>query len=145
MTDPRPIWWSVAEVEAPAEWIVAFNALTDEDRADALGLAAAIFVARVRRRTGRGPTFSELFAELFKNEPLHPEWPSGLTYPVRATIHHAFRLHVAIQWKRGGWISWDPGVERSLRVGPTFRERSRARQAARARRSAAVFDLRDWS
>lgn len=133
MTDPRPIWWSAAEVEAPAEWIAAFKALTDKVRSDALGLTAAIFIARVRRRTGRGPTFSELFAELFEDEPLHPEWPGGLTYPVRANIHHAFRLHVAIQWKRGGWISWDPGVERSLRVGPEFRERSRARQAARAR------------
>lgn len=98
-----------------------------------MGLAAAIFIARVRRRTGRGPTFSELFAELFPHHQLHPEWPPGLTYPVRATIHHAFRLHVAIQWKRGGWISWEPGVERSLRVGPTFRARSRARQAARVR------------
>lgn len=133
MTDSRPIWWSAAEVEAPAEWITTFRALTDEERADELGLFAAIFIARVRRRTGRGPTFSEFFAELFQEHALHPAWPAGLTYPVRATIHHAFRLHVAIQWKRRGWISWDPGVERSLRVGPAFRERSRARQAARAR------------
>lgn len=133
MTDPRPILWSATEVKAPDAWIEAFNSLTAEERADELGLAAGIYVARVRRRTGRGPTFSELFAELFKDTPLHPEWPSGLTYPVRATIHHAFRLHVAIQWRRRGWISWDPGVERSLRVGPTFREQSRARQAARAR------------
>ncbi len=133
MTDPRPIWWSATEVEAPNAWIEAFIALTEEDRSDELGLAAGIFIARVRRRTGRGPTFSELVAELFADEPLHPEWPTGLTYPVRASIHHAFRLHVAIQWKRRGWISWDPGVERSLRVGPTFRARSRARQAARAR------------
>lgn len=133
MTDSRPIWWSAAEVEAPAEWIEAFNSLTKEERADELGLAAGICIARVRRRTGRGPTFSELFAELFKDAPLHPKWPEGLTYPVRATIHHAFRLHVAIQWKRRGWISWDQGMERSLRVGPTFREHSRARQAARAR------------
>lgn len=133
MTDSRPIWWSAAEVKAPDAWIAAFRALTDEEQADEMGLTAAIFIARVRRRTGRGPTFSELFAELFPHDQLHPEWPPGLTYPVRATIHHAFRLHVAIQWKRGGWISWDPGVERSLRVGPTFREKSRARQAARAR------------
>jgi hypothetical protein len=133
VTDPRPIWWSATEVDAPDTWIEAFDALTDEERADEMGLTAAIFIARVRRRTGRGPTFSETFAELFPSSQLHPEWPPGLTYPVRATIHHAFRLHVAIQWKRRGWICWDPGVERSLRVGPTFRERSRARQAARAR------------
>ena len=133
MTDSRPIWWSATEVEAPGSWVEAFNAHTDEARADRLGLAAGIFIARVRRRTGRGPTFSELFAELFKQEPLHPDWPPGLPYPVRATIHHAFRLHVAIQWKRRGWISWDPGVERSLRVGPSFRLRSRERQAARTR------------
>lgn len=133
MTDSRPIWWSAEEVEAPDAWIAAFSALTDEERAEEMGLTAAIFIARTRRRTGRGPTFSELFSELFPHDQLHPEWPPGLTYRVRATIHHAFRLHVAIQWKRGGWISWDPGIERSLRVGPTFRARSRARQAARAR------------
>ncbi len=133
MDESQPIWWSAAEVKAPDAWIEAFNALTAEDRADELGLAAAIFIARVRRRTGRGPTFSETFSELFPHDQLHPEWPTGLNYATRSAILHAFRLHVAIQWKRGGWISWDHGVERSLRVGPTFRERSRARQAARTR------------
>jgi Calcineurin-like phosphoesterase len=102
VTDSRPIWWSATGVEAPDAWIAAFRALTDEERANEMGLTAAIFIARVRRRTGRGPTFSELFSELFPRDQLHPEWPVGLTYPVRATIHHAFRLHVAIQWKRGG-------------------------------------------
>ena len=133
MTDSRPIWWCATEVEVPRAWAEAFDALTEDARADAFGLAAGIFIARVRRRSGRGPTFSELFAEVFKHEQLHPQWPAGLSYPARSTIHHAFRLHVAIQWKRRGWISWEHGVERSLRVGPTFREHSRARQAARAR------------
>ncbi|GAA1218382.1 hypothetical protein GCM10009587_23250 [Microbacterium maritypicum] len=133
MIDSRPIWWSATEVEAPRAWIEAFDALTEGASVGRRGLAAGIFIARVRRRTGRGPTFSELFSELFKDEPLHPEWPAGLAYPVRASIHHAFRLHIAIQWRRSGWISWDPGVERSLRVGPAFREQSRARQAARSR------------
>lgn len=133
MTDSRPIWWSATEVYAPNSWTEAFKALTDDERADELGLAAGIFIVRIRRRTGRGPTFSETFSELFPHDQMHPEWPAGLTYPVRASIHHAFRLHVAIQWRRRGWISWDPGVERSLRVGPKFREQSRARQAARTR------------
>ena len=131
VTDLTPTWWIATDVEAPREWQDAFEALTEEKRADHLGLAAGIFVATVRRRTGGGPTFKELFAALFNDKTLHPEWPAGLNYVTRTAILHAFRLHVAIQWKRGGWISWDKDVERSLRVGPTFRERARAHQAAR--------------
>ncbi|GEK85187.1 hypothetical protein GCM10007198_19180 [Microbacterium aerolatum] len=132
MTDSRPIWWRATEAPPPAAWCDAFDALTTDELADHQGLGAGIYIARVRRRTGRGPTFSELFAEIFKDTPLHPEWPEDLTNSQRSAIRNSFRLHVAIQWKRRGWISWDPGVARSLRVGPTFRERSRARQAARA-------------
>ncbi|WP_241965157.1 hypothetical protein [Microbacterium telephonicum] len=100
--------------------------------ADELGLAAAIFIARVRRRSGTGPTFRELFDELFQSRPLHPEWPTGLNRQARSRIHRAFIMQVAIQWKRRGWISWDPGVTHSLRTGREFRVRSRAFQASRA-------------
>lgn len=131
MTDSRPVWWSASEIEAPDAWREAFEALTADADADRHGLTAGIFIARVRRRTGRGPTFTELFGEVFREEFLHPEWPPGLSNASRVAILRSFRLHVAIQWKRRGWIAWDPGVARSLRVGPTFRERSRARQAAR--------------
>lgn len=133
VTDLRPTWWIATDVAAPREWKDAFEALTEEKRPDHLGLAAGIFVATVRRRTGSGPTFKELFAALFNDKPLHPEWPAGLNYVTRTAILHAFRLHVAIQWKQGGWISWDKDTERSLRVGPTFRERARAHHLARAR------------
>lgn len=133
MTDSRPIWWSAIEVEAPETWRDAFEALTDDATADSHGLTAGIFIARCRRRTGRGPTFAELFSEVYKAEPLHPEWPEGLSNAARAAILRSFRLHVAVQWKRRGWVAWDPGVARSLRVGRTFRERSRKRQAARTR------------
>lgn len=37
-----------------------------------------------------------------------------------------FRRHVAIDWRRCGYIGYDAHVARSLRVGPRFRERSRA-------------------
>lgn len=133
MTDHRPIWWSATEVEAPGAWIEAFDTLTTDAVADRHGLTAGIYIARVRRRTGRGPTFTELFGEVLKEERPHPEWPAELSNVARAAIGRSFRLHVAIQWKRRGWIAWDPGVARSLRVGPAFRECSRARQAARAR------------
>jgi hypothetical protein len=131
VTDSRPIWWTATEVEAPDTWRAAFAALTADTVADRHGLTAGIFIARVRRRTGRGPTFTELFGEVFKDEPLHPEWPPGLSNASRAAVLRSFRLHVAVQWKRRGWVSWDPGVARSLRVGRTFRECSRKRQAAR--------------
>lgn len=127
----KPTWWTSPEVAVPDAWIQRFDALTDEQQADHFGLAAGIFIATVRRRTGRGPTFKQLFAALFAKEPLHPEWPAGLNYATRAATLHAFRLHIAIQWKRGGWIGWEKDEERSLRVGPTFREQARAHQAAR--------------
>lgn len=133
MTDSRPIWWSTIEVEAPESWRDAFEALTDDATADRHGLSAGVFIARFRRRNGRGPTFSELFAEVFDEEPLHPDWPEGLSNASRAAVLRSFRLHVAIQWKRRGWVAWAPGVARSLRVGRTFRERSRERQTAKTR------------
>lgn len=131
MTDPRPVWWSSTEIEAPETWRDAFEALTDDAAADRHGLTAAVFIARFRRRARRGPTFSELFGGVFEEASLHPEWPDGLSSAARAAILRSFRLHVAVQWKRRGWIAWDPGVARSLRVGRTFRERSRERQATR--------------
>lgn len=133
VTDLKPTWWTAHDVDPPDAWIQRFDALTDEEQADRLGLSAGIFIAGTRRRFGHGPTFKELFAALFKDQPLHPEWPEGLNYAARSSILHAFRLHVAVQWKRGGWISWDKDVERSLRVGPTFRQTAREWQASRAR------------
>jgi hypothetical protein len=128
--DTRPIWWHAVEGNPPIEWQLAFEALTDEEFADKWGLAAAVFIARTRRRTGRGPTFSEMFRALLPEETgALPEWPAGLNYHARFQLMGSFRLHVAIQWKRQGWINWDTGVERSLRVGRRFREESRARQA----------------
>lgn len=131
MTDSRPIWWRAADRDVPAEWVESFDALTSDALVDHYGLAAGVFITRTRRRTGQGPTFSEMFRELFEEGTLHPEWPPGMNNPTRTAIQDSFRRHVAIQWKRRGWISWDPGVPRSLRVGHVFRERSRAWQAAR--------------
>jgi len=130
MNESRPTWWVATQVDPPEEWIERFNALAEDTCADRYGLRAGVFIARVRRRTGAGPSFSEMFTEVLQGEPLHPAWPEGLDYAVRAAIQRSYRLHVAVVWKRRGWISWTRGVTRSLRVGITFRERSLAHHAS---------------
>lgn len=109
-----------------------FEAFTGEDTADEWGLAAAIFIARTRRRAGHGPTFSELFAYLIPDAAgLPSRLPNGYSYMERRRLAGEFRLAAGIEWKRRGWISWEPGVTRSLRVGRVFREHSRALRASR--------------
>jgi len=129
---PQPSWWRIGVGHPPDDWVKAFEKLTAEAAVDDWGLAAAIFVARTRRRSGRGPTFRELFRALL------PDWdgvpsrlPPELNYAARKRVIKDFRLQAATVWKRAGWISWDPGIARSLRVGRTFRQRSRQHQAHR--------------
>lgn len=127
---PQLSWWRIGAGCPPDDWVEAFEALTTDDAVDDWGLAAAIFIARTRRRSGRGPTFRELFRALL------PEWdgvpsrlPPELNYAARKRVIKDFRLQAAIVWKRAGWINWDPGIARSLRVGRRFREQSRHHQA----------------
>lgn len=81
----------------------------------AVGLAAAVQVARYRKRHGYGPTFSELFGVLFTG--------SGVDWDRDRRLTFTFRHHLAVHWKRAGWIRWD-GTHRSLATGPTFRRAS---------------------
>jgi hypothetical protein len=132
IVNPRPIWWRAVPDPPPAAWTMMFHFFTDGDTVDEWGLAAAIFIARVRRRTGRGPTFSELFGYLLPDTSGLPSpFPDGYSYMERRRLAGEFRLSAAIEWKRRGWISWEPGVTSSLRVGRVFREHSRALRAER--------------
>lgn len=139
IVDPRPIWWRAVPDPPPAAWMAMFEAFTGEETADEWGLAAAIFIARTRRRTGYGPTFSELFAYLIPDAAgLPSRLPDGYSYMERRRLAGEFRLAAAVEWKRRGWISWDPGATRSLRVGRVFREHSRALRAGRVTKDAAT-------
>ncbi|MDQ4215058.1 hypothetical protein [Microbacterium capsulatum] len=133
--DPRPIWWRSVDGPPPTPWVDVFASFTGTDTADEWGLAAAIFIAQTRRRTGMGPTFSEMFLELL---PDTDGIPSSIVdefdYRERRQLIGDFRIHAAIEWRRRGWISWERGVERSLRVGKVFRAHSRRFQAERAAR-----------
>jgi hypothetical protein len=127
-----PIWWQNIEAPPPAEWVYMFEEFTGGDTAEHWGLAAAIFIAQTRRRTGQGPTFAELFSHLLPDT-------KGIPGPIPATLQSAerraavagFRGHVAIEWRRRNIISFDKGALRSLRVGREFRDRSRHRQLSR--------------
>ncbi len=112
----------------PTAWVETFLSFTGDESADEWGLAAAIFVARSRKRTGSGPTFAELFGELIPDGGGFPSRLPDMSFLERRQVVGAFRLHVAIEWRRREWINWDHGVERSLRTGRTFRTRSRAHQ-----------------
>lgn len=131
MTNSSPIWWQGIEAHPPATWVYAFEDFTGEDTADQWGLAAAIFVAQVRRRTSGGPTFAELFMHLLPDSRGLPgPLPAGMDFMERRRAIAGFRGHAAIEWRRRGMISFDKDVMRSLRVGRTFREHSRRRQQA---------------
>lgn len=96
------------------------------DHATERGLMAAVLVARARHRSGRGPTFSELFDALIPsvdNGRLVPTWQA-----LEASERQTIRYHAAIHWRRLGWLSWSRS-ERSLQCGPVFRDASRRRRA----------------
>lgn len=123
-------WWRGVSYPPPAAWKYAFEEFTNEDSADEWALAAAIFIARYRRRHSQGPTFRELFEHLLPDSggvpsPLPKEWEAS----DRRHGSTGLRRHVAIEWRRRGYIGYDTHVTRSLRVGPRFRERSRALNA----------------
>jgi len=129
-SNPYPIWWRGITSAPPAQWSYVFEELTGQDTADEWALAAAIFVARTRRRTGHGPTFAELFAELLPDTGgLPAPFPGSLDFVERRRAVTGFRGHTTIEWRRRGMIGWDRDVPRSLRVGKAFRERSRQRQS----------------
>lgn len=131
-SDSYPIWWRGIEVPPPAEWTYMFESLTGDDTGDEWALAAAIFIAQTRRRTGIGPTFAELFTHLIPDSNgLPAAFPREMEFMERRRAVAAFRGHVTIDWRRRGLISFDKGITRSLRVGRAFRERSRHRQLAR--------------
>lgn len=136
MHEAYPIWWRGADAPPPTEWAYMFDAFTGDETAEEWALSAAIYIAQVRRRTGAGPTYSELFAFLLPDtRGLPGPFPVGLEPDERRRAISGFRGHVAIEWRRRGMINFDKGVKRSLRVGREFRERSRQRQQRTKNRS----------
>lgn len=132
MAASYPTWWQGSEVPPPSTWAYVFEEFTGEDSAEHWALAAAIFIAQTRRRSGVGPTFSELFVHLLPDtDGLPGPFPGDLDFLARRRVIASFRGHAAIEWRRRGMISFDKGVMRSLRVGREFRARSRRRQLLR--------------
>lgn len=139
--DTRPTRWRLT-TDVPPDWAAAYDALTSDEGTEAFGLAAAVFISRTRKRTGRGPTFAEMFDVVQAlDAALSPPWPDGASkISQRATVQ-SFRYFVAAHWKRRGWISFERGLERSLRTGRKFRERSNERQRQRVSQSQAQVNL----
>lgn len=127
---PTPYWR--LDVDPPEAWDAAFAELTSEPGADHWGLRAAIYIARIRRRAGRGPTFAELFEHLAQSNPAFLPQPLDDSIPgsQRRAAGYAFRRYVCIEWRRREWINWGPQPH-SLRVGQRFRHASRAHIARR--------------
>lgn len=130
--DPNPIWWRGISAPPASTWAYVFEDFTGDDTAQEWALAAGIFIAQTRRRTGYGPTFAELFRHLLPDTSgLPAPFPEELEFVERRRAISGLRGHVAIDWRRRGMINWDRDVTRSLRVGRTFRELSRTRQLLR--------------
>ena len=123
-----PIWWRRIDAPPPAAWAYIFEQFTGDETADEWGRAAAAFIAQVRARTGRGPTFSELFAYLLPDTSGMPgPLPEELGRVERWRARSGFRFHAAIEWRRRGMIAFDRDVPRSLRVGRRYRQLRRSR------------------
>jgi hypothetical protein len=137
---PNPIWWRGVARPVSASWAYVFEDFTGEDTAEHWALAAAIYVAQVRRRTGHGPTFAELFMHLLPDSNgLPASFPPELDFLERRRVTSAFRGTAATEWRRRNMIAWDAGVMRSLRVGRTFREQSRQWRRSRGDALGAVL------
>lgn len=129
-TKPSTSWWRGVSHPPPAAWCYAFEEFTNDETADQWALAAAIYIAQYRRRHSQGPTFRELFEHLLPDSGGVPSrLPSEWDAFDRRRGSNGFRRHVAIEWRRRGYISYDKQITRSLRVGPRFREQSRALNA----------------
>lgn len=119
----RPPVLSVGELPMAVRASLA-SAANDES----LGLVAAIEIARFRKKNGIGPTFSELFAKLEQVGAIALDWEG------EGDVIFAFRYHIAVHWRRHGWVSWNLST-RSLATGRTFQAASAAhRDLVRARK-----------
>ena len=112
-----------APKDLPHEWRQLFLELTGNDSAHQWGLRAAIAITRYRKVHGRGPSFAQLFDTLLEIRPGVEDENPDRRVPKYAT--YRFRHHVAIHWRRLGWIEWNHSA-RSLRAGRAFRAASRA-------------------
>lgn len=96
---------------------------------DELALRASVSIARFRKKHRRGPTFAELFESLADTVAGDiADWPSD------SKNTYSFRHHLAVHWRRLGWIIWDHR-ERSLATGRRFREASWAHSRRNPTRS----------
>ena len=84
-----------------------------------LALQVAVFIARYRKQHRRGPTFAELFDSI----PEARQRP-GADWPCDSRANYAYRHHLAVHWRRLGWIRWG-WQARSLATGERFRAASR--------------------
>jgi len=100
-----------------------FEELTGDGSSREWGLQAAIAIARFRKQHRQGPTFTELFEEIV----IFPGAEETTHTPPRHVreLTRRFRHHVAVHWRRLGWIDWNHNT-RSLRTGRKFRVASRA-------------------
>lgn len=127
--DSFPSWWGRVSSPPPASWSYMYEQFTGEDTGDEWALAAAIFVARARKRTSEGPTFSELFAHLMPDTNGGPgPLPAGIALEERRSARSRFRFFTALAWRQRRMITWSRGVERSLRVDRRFTALSRDRR-----------------
>jgi hypothetical protein len=129
VANPYPIWWRGIPTPPPAAWVYTFEEFTGADSADEWALAAAIFIAQVRRRTSHGPTFKELFTQLLPDtNGLPGPFPDRMELPDRQRAISGFRIFTAIEWRHRGMIGWEIHIARSLRVGREFPKKAREHQ-----------------
>ena len=107
-----------------------FDQLTGSE-SESWGLLAAIALSRFKKRHSRAPSFAEFFDMVLATRGLQAH--SDVEWAVlSAAMVYSFRHHVAVHWRRQGWISWSLEPH-SLRHGKAFQAASKE---WRSRRSA---------
>lgn len=122
-------WWPVPNHPPPTDWVKLFNYFQSPQVAGHLGPRAARYIMRVRAKTGQGPTFSELFAELGVVTANLSEPPDDIPRGLRTSLRGRLLLSLALALHGRGWIRWSEET-RSLDVGPRFDPNRRPRPRA---------------
>ena len=112
-----------SRIVSPEHFPIELRALFDEltgPNADVWGLSAAIALSQFKKHHSRSPSFAEYFDAVLILREFQPrssiDWSS-----VPSPVLYSFRHHVAVHWRRLGWISWSREPH-SLRHGKAFRK-----------------------
>ena len=113
----------------PPDFQLLVKNLTSAEKTAQVGTKLAISITRHRRKFGVGPTFAELFDPIMHEAKLDKLDVDRMK--VDRLVSYSFRHHLAVHFRRTGWIWWNYSP-RSLRTGYSFSRAAKAHRASGA-------------